>query len=100
MALRLIDEYGIKRFMVHSFSSSYEMAREIIKRGGIISLSPKAERLRSFQRILTLPFVTETDMKTGKEEMETLEIWNQKLSILAFADVGRRSEEMMMEVLR
>ena len=40
MALRLIDEYGIKRFMVHSFSSSYEMAREIIKRGGIISLSP------------------------------------------------------------
>lgn len=100
MALRLIDEYGIKRFMVHSFSSSYEMAREIIKRGGIISLSPKAERLRSFQRILTLPFVTETDMKTGKEELETLEIWNQKLSILAFADVGRRSEEMMMEVLR
>ena len=98
-ALHEIKHYGIKRFMVHGFSSSYEIAEDIIKAGGMISLSPKAERLKSFGRLLSLPFVTETDMKTGEEEMIVLKAWNEKLSAVTGIDIEKRSEEMMKEAL-
>ena len=98
-ALHEIKHYGIKRFMVHGFSSSYEIAEDIIKAGGMISLSPKAERLKSFERLLSLPFVTETDMKTGEEEMIVLKAWNEKLSAVTGVDIEKRSEEMMKEAL-
>ena len=98
-ALREIRRYGIKRFMVHGFSSSAEVAMDIIKLGGIISLPPRAEKLKAFDRIIKLPFVTESDMKTGKEERDALHSWNEKLSTLTGIDIEKRSESMMKEAL-
>ena len=95
----MLKDMGIKRFMVHGYTGSAEMAREYIKLGGIISLGPAAERAKSFHSLLQLPFVTETDMVTGTEEMEALAAWNSRLSALTGIDIAARTEKVMMEVL-
>ena len=95
----MLKDMGIKRFMVHGYTGSAEMAREYIKLGGIISLGPAAEKAKSFPSLLQLPFVTETDMVTGTEEMEALAAWNSRLSALTGADIAARTEKIMMEVL-
>ena len=95
----ILKDMGIRRFMVHGYTGSAEMAREYIKLGGIISLGPAAERAKSFPSLLQLPFVTETDMVTGTEEMEALAAWNSRLSALTDADIAARTEKIMMEVL-
>lgn len=94
-----LKNLGIKRFMIHGYTGSFEMAERFIKQGGIISLSPRAERTKDFSRLLTLPFATETDMKTGTEEEMALYLWNEKLSHLTSCNIERRSEEIMMEAL-
>lgn len=94
-----IRRQGIRKFMIHGFSSSYEIALEVLRLGGIISLSPRAERLKAFSRILTLPFVTETDMKTGEEERNVLSEWNGRLSEMLDLDAAERSEKMIKEFI-
>lgn len=98
--LEIISELGIKSFIIHGFTGSSEIARIIIEKGGIISLSPRSEGTKHFRAILSLPFVTETDMVTGPEERMVLSSWNEKLKNLTGIDVEERTERMMMEALR
>ena len=98
-ALSILREMRPERFIVHGFTGSLETAREIISLGGIISLSPRAERTSAFDELLKLPFATETDMETGEEEMRELMAWNGRLSELTGIDIGARSERMMKEIL-
>ena len=97
--LEILEEEGIGKFIIHGFTGSYETAREVIRLGGMISLSPRAEMARSFEKLITLPFLIETDMKAGKEEMDILSSWNKKLSGKIGIDAGERSWKMLREVL-
>ena len=97
--LEILEEEGIGKFIIHGFTGSYETAREVIRLGGMISLSPRAEMARSFEKLITLPFLIETDMKAGKEEMDILSSWNEKLSGKIGIDAGERSWKMLREVL-
>ena len=95
----MLKDMGIRRFIVHGYTGSAEMAREYIKLGGIISLGPSAEKAKSFPALLSLPFVTETDMMTGDEEAEALAAWNSRLSALTGIDIAARTEKIMMGAL-
>ena len=95
----MLKDMGIRRFIVHGYTGSAEMAKEYIKLGGIISLGPSAEKAKSFPALLSLPFVTETDMMTGSEEVEALAAWNSRLSALTGIDAAARTEKIMMEAL-
>ena len=77
----LIERYKpLPPFLVHSFTSSYEVAARIIKNNGYISLSPRALYCKSFKRLLTLPFLLETDLITGDEQTKTLGLWYNTVS--------------------
>ena len=97
--LEILRMMGIKRFMMHGFTGSPEMAQAFIAKGGIISLSPRAENTKHFRALLHLPFVTETDMNTGAEEERVLYEWNEKLSGITGSDIASRTEEMMGDAL-
>ena len=97
--LEIIKEMDIHQFMIHGFTGSRETAEEFIRLGGIISLSPRAVNTKHFSSLLTLPFVTETDMLTGEKEMNELEKWNHHLMALTGLDTGKRTEEIMKELL-
>lgn len=89
VTLSLIREIKTERFIVHSFSSSFEVAKEVISLGGTISLSPRSKKCRDFSLIIhKLPFfLTETDMPTGPEEEKVLLDFNTELSILLQRDL-------------
>ncbi len=72
--LSILREYRPERFIFHSFTSSPEIAREIRKLGGYISISPLSLRSRHFSAVITSldSFLIETDMPTGPEEEKTL----------------------------
>lgn len=72
--LSILREYRPERFIFHSFTSSPDIAREIEKLGGYISLSPMSARSRHFKEVITSTdsFLIETDMPTGPEEEKTL----------------------------
>lgn len=90
---------GIRRFLLHGYTGSVEMARRFISIGGIISLSARAEKAKSFHSLLSLPFVTETDMPMGEDERDTLTSWNRKLSMLTGRDIENESEKLLMEMI-
>ncbi len=88
--LSVLEDIKPERFLVHSFSSSTEVAERIISLGGAISLSPKSKRSKHFDSLIhTLPFfLTETDMPTGKEEENVLRLFNNELSEILQRDLG------------
>ena len=95
----ILTDMAVRRFLVHGYTGSVEMAERLIGQGGIISLSPRAERTKDFKELLTLPFVTETDMPTGSEQRRVLKAWNERLSELTGEDIGERSGRIMREAL-
>ena len=72
--LSILREYRPERFIFHSFTSSPEIAHEIEKLGGYISISPVSVKSRHFRDVITSTrsFLIETDMPTGPEEERTL----------------------------
>lgn len=95
----ILSDMRIERFMMHGYTGSEEMAERFMRLGGIISLSPRAERAKSFLKLLHLPFVTETDMPTGDDEMRALDAWNRRLSDITGRDIEKESERIMREAL-
>ncbi len=89
VTLSLLREIKPERFIVHSFSSSFGVAKEIISLGGTISLSPKSKKCRDFSLLIhKLPFfLTETDMPTGPEEEKELLSFNTELSLILQRDL-------------
>ena len=97
LILNTLKEYKIDNFLIHGYTGSYEMAKRYISIGGLISLSPRAERTKDFLRLITLDFVTETDMPMSKDEDITLKTWNTKLSLILNKDIETISEELLLE---
>ncbi len=88
VTLSLLREIRPDRFIFHSFTSSLEVAREIEKLGGFISLSPKAEGTKHFSALIkNTHFLIETDMETGDEEEKTLSSFYKTLCTLLDKDV-------------
>ena len=98
-AAEILRASGHRKILIHGFTGSAEIARELISLGAVISLSPRAERTKSFRSLLALPFVTETDMMTGEEQRRTLSEWNARLSEMTGIDVEKRTVMIMQELL-
>ena len=97
--LGIIKERNIKKFIFHGFTGSYETAKRIISLGGLISINNRAEKAKSFEKIITLPFVTESDMETGKEQLDSLRLFNDKLSSMLDRDIEHLSEKYLLEYM-
>ena len=97
--LEIIKERNIKKFIFHGFTGSYEIAKRIISLGGLISINNRVEKTKSFEKIISLPFVTESDMPTGKEQIDSLRLFNDKLSSMLDRDVERLSEKYLLEYM-
>lgn len=84
IVLSLLKEIKPPLFIFHSFHSSLQVAREIERMGGYISLSPNAVKTKHFLSLIKdTSFLIETDMPTGKEEEEKLnELYNYISTIL------------------
>lgn len=95
--LSILKNQNIHEFMIHGYTGSYEMAKKFCLSGALISLNPRVEKTKDFKKLLTLPFVTETDMKTSEKEMKTLQNWNEKLSTLVNYDVSIISERRIKD---
>ncbi len=94
----ILKEKGVSSFILHSYTGSYEMAKKYSLIGGIISLSPRAEKCKDFNRLITLPFLTETDMVTGRDEVSLLGAWNLKLSEILGRDIAKESEDLLRSI--
>ena len=92
-----IKESKIKSFLLHGYTGSVEMAKRFISLGGIISINPRVEKAKSFTALLSLPFVTESDMSMGLMQNNTLLAWNERLSEITGYDVSKESEKRLLE---
>ena len=95
--LNTVFSFHLRGFIVHGFTGSYEIYNEVGKHGGLVSLSPRAEKTKFFstlkERGITYPFLTETDSETGIEEIKTLKTWNDKLSLIFDRDIEKEVED-------
>ncbi len=95
--LSTVFSYNLKGFIVHGFTGSYETYKTISEHGGLVSLSPRAEKTKFYsslkERGIIYPFLTETDTETGEEEERMLKEWNTKLSLVFDRDIEKEVEE-------
>ena len=95
--LNTVFSFHLRGFIIHGFTGSYEIYNEVGKHGGLVSLSPLAEKTKFFstlkERGITYPFLTETDSETGIEEIKTLKTWNDKLSLIFDRDIEKEVED-------
>ncbi len=97
--LRILDEIRPKRFILHGFTGSYETAKEIVNRNGVISLGPRSIKTKSFQKLITLPFIVESDMKTGDDQLNSLKMVIKAIDKLVSFNTEEKTENLMMELL-
>ncbi len=67
--------YPLPPFAIHNFTGSLESALLIQKYGGYISLGPRAERSKHFEKLLKEPFLLESDMEISFMQKKTIEEW-------------------------
>ena len=99
LAYDLIKESQVDNFLIHGYTGSKEMAERFSSSGGLISINEKAKKTKNFESLLSLPFITETDMPMSAEENKKLSDWNLYLSKILDRDVAHESEERIMERL-
>lgn len=98
LILKKLKEMGIKRAIFHSYSGSYEMARDIERAGYMISLSPRSFMTRDIERLLKLDFLLETDERTGEKEKTDLLDLYQKAQMITGIDPEERLERRKREI--
>ena len=98
LILKKLKKMGIKRAIFHSYSGSYEMAREIERAGYMISLSPRSFMTRDIERLLKLDFLLETDERTGEKEKTVLLNLYQKAQMITGIDPEERLERRKREI--
>lgn len=84
---------GLPPFIVHRFTASYEVALEYMKKGGIISLAPGAERTRDYRKLITMPFLLESDLPSGEEQRRILEGWYRTVAAHCGMKIGKLEEK-------
>lgn len=97
--LKAIREIKPKRFIVHGFTGSFEIAEQITRLGGIISLGPRSLRCRDIRKLISLPFLTESDMKAGIEAEIALKQLITLLDLLSGKDTEYCTEYYIKELL-
>ena len=85
-----LKKYKLKTpFIVHGFTASFEIAKEINKLGGYISLNAKSERCKDFSALLTLPFLLETDLPDDNNRIINLNMWYEKIANYTNIDINQ-----------
>ncbi len=97
--LHALDDIKPEKFILHGFTGSFESAKEIARRNGIISLGPRSLNAKSLQKLITLPFVVESDLKTGEEQLNSLEMVIKAIDKLVSFNTEEKTEKLMMELL-
>lgn len=97
--LKIIDGIKPKRFILHGYTGSYESAKEIVRRNGIISLGPRSLKAKSFSKLITLPFVVESDLKTGEDQINALKMVIKTIDNYVSFSTEEKTEKIMMELL-
>ena len=92
MILDMLRKHKIRKAIFHSYTSSYEEALKIANASYFISLSPLSFRTRDIKKLVTLPFLLESDMKTSKEEKEKIKMLYEKASRMLDEDVSGKME--------
>lgn len=92
MILDMLRKHKIRKAIFHSYTSSYEEALKIANASYFISLSPLSFRTRDIKKLVTLPFLLESDMKTSKEEKEKIKMLYEKASRMLDEDVSEKME--------
>ncbi len=72
LVVSLLKETPPHRFIWHSFTGSFETAKEIIALGGFISLGNTSAKSKDFTKLLSLPFLLESDKEAGQEQETSL----------------------------
>ena len=81
LLLKALDRYKpLPPFIVHGFTGSFECAKQIRKRGGIISLGPRSEKTKHFLSLLKEPFLLESDLTISKEEEVVIASWYKTIA--------------------
>ena len=97
--IKAIREIKPRRFIVHGFTGSLETAELITGLGGIISLGPRSLKSRDIRRLISLPFVAESDMRAGAESENALRMLISSLDQISRKDTEYWTEKYMKELL-
>lgn len=92
--LQIIKKIGVDKVVFHGFNSSYEVAKKIVQSGFFISLGPKCIFLRDYRKLISLPFLIESDMETGTKQKSELLFLYTKLQEDSKRDVEKEAIEM------
>lgn len=92
--LQIVKKIGVAKVVFHGFNSSYEVAKKIVRSNCFISLGPGCIFLRDYKRLTTLPFLIESDMKTGIEQKNALNSLYAKLKEDSKRDVEKEAIEI------
>ena len=79
-----LKKMKVKKAIFHSYTSSFEEAKEIMRAGYFISLSPRSFKTRDIDKLLSLDFLLESDMESGEEEKKVI----AKLYEIAYEKTG------------
>ena len=76
--LNILKDMKIEYAIFHSYGSSYELAKKIIDQGYDISLNRRCFHIRDYEKIITLPYLLETDLETGaRQKLEIQDIYSR-----------------------
>lgn len=96
--LNEIRRRNIGKAIFHSFSSSLALACKIADSGCCFSIKQSFLSKKNWKEYLSLPFLLETDMKTGKEQEERICSIYSKIEAESGIDVYSLMEERKKEL--
>ncbi|HIV98289.1 MAG TPA: TatD family hydrolase [Candidatus Ornithospirochaeta avicola] len=96
--LNEIRRRNIEKAIFHSFSSSLALAFKIADAGCYFSIKENFLSKKNWKEYLSLPFLLETDMKTGYEQEEKIAFLYSKIAAESGIDVYSLMEERKKEL--
>lgn len=98
LILKELKRMKVRRALFHCYTGSWETAQNIERAGYLISLSPRSFRCRDISRLLSLNFLIESDMRTGREEKETIAMLYNEAERLTGVDQRARLDRIRKEI--
>lgn len=95
LLLKTLKKYPqLPPFIFHNFTSSCEIAKEIYKLNGYISLSKRSTKTKHFEKLLNFDFLLETDLPTSPFQREEIKLLYKKVSDEMKIDINKLEEKL------